>query len=156
MSKYIRVTKANRERDRGIIAKDAVCAAFENKNNRATSILTMDGFWYDVVETIEYVAEQLEQDKDIDNAPVASKKDYYRAHKTMSPFAGEEKIEGNDRHESDVVMEEEKLPIKPIVIKGKGYGKPYKKSRRRLSRGKNFSSGDGERHHEVTPQGEME
>lgn len=51
--KFIRVTKDNASHDRGFIAVDAICSAFENKETKNVSIMTMDGFWYDVVDDIE-------------------------------------------------------------------------------------------------------
>lgn len=52
-SKFIRVTKDNETKDRGFIAVDAICSVFENNGGKNVSIMTMDGFWYDVVDGIE-------------------------------------------------------------------------------------------------------
>lgn len=50
---FVRVTKSNKERDRGFIAVDAICAAFENQSRGIVEVMTMDGFVYDIVESIE-------------------------------------------------------------------------------------------------------
>ena len=55
MPRFIRVTKDNHMKDRGFIAVDAICAVFENQNNHNTEIMTMDGFWYEVVDGIDKV-----------------------------------------------------------------------------------------------------
>ena len=55
MPRFIRVTKDNRNKDRGFIAVDAICAVFENQDSHNTEIMTMDGFWYEVVDGVEKV-----------------------------------------------------------------------------------------------------
>ena len=55
MPRFIRVTKDNRNKDRGFIAVDAICAVFENQDSNNTEIMTMDGFWYEVVDGVEKV-----------------------------------------------------------------------------------------------------
>lgn len=55
MPRFVKVTKDNRNKDRGFIAVEAICAAFENKDNHNTEIMTIDGFWYEVVDGIEKV-----------------------------------------------------------------------------------------------------
>ena len=50
---FVRATKSNKERDRGFIAVDAICAAFENQSRGIVEVMTMDGFVYDVLDTIE-------------------------------------------------------------------------------------------------------
>lgn len=52
---FIKVTKDNAGKDRGFIAIDAICSAFENSKDGNVSIMTMDGFWYDVVDDIEKI-----------------------------------------------------------------------------------------------------
>ena len=59
MSRFIRVTKDNRNKDRGLIAVDAICAVFENQDSHNTEIMTMDGFWYEVVDDVEKVYDDL-------------------------------------------------------------------------------------------------
>ena len=59
MPRFIRVTKDNRNKDRGFIAVDAICAVFENQDSHNTEIMTMDGFWYEVVDVMEKVYEDV-------------------------------------------------------------------------------------------------
>ena len=51
--RFIKVRKDNQARDRGFIAVDAICSVFENKENHNVSIMTMDGFWYDVDDDVD-------------------------------------------------------------------------------------------------------
>ena len=60
MGKFIRVTKDNRSHDRGIISVDCICAAFENQEANHTEIMTIDGFWYEVVDGIEKVLDSIQ------------------------------------------------------------------------------------------------
>lgn len=53
MPRFVKVKKSNRNRDRGFIAVDMICAAFENQDAGHTEIMTLDGFWYEVTEGIE-------------------------------------------------------------------------------------------------------
>ena len=53
MSDFLRVTKDNPKRDRGFISIDAICAAFENQEAGHTDIMTMDGYWYEVLDDID-------------------------------------------------------------------------------------------------------
>ena len=55
MPRFIRVTKDNRNKDRGFIVVDAICAVFERQDAHNTEIMTIDGFWYEVVDGIEKV-----------------------------------------------------------------------------------------------------
>ena len=57
--RFIRLRKKNRNHDRGIIAVDAICAAFENQEEHKTEIATLDGFWYDVEDSIEEIYNKL-------------------------------------------------------------------------------------------------
>lgn len=50
---FIRLTKANVERDRLLVARDAICAVEDRQEEGAVRISTMDGMWYDVVDRIE-------------------------------------------------------------------------------------------------------
>lgn len=51
----LRLTKANRNRDRLLIATDAICAVEECTEQKHTRVMTMDGFWYEVVDGIEKI-----------------------------------------------------------------------------------------------------
>ena len=53
MPRFVKVKKSNRNRDRGFIAVDMICAAFENKDAGHTEIMTLDGFWYEVTDGID-------------------------------------------------------------------------------------------------------
>ena len=70
MSKFIRVTKDNRKKDRGFIAVDAICAVFENQEHHNTEIMTMDGFWYEVVDGVEKVYADVTGIKDVPKGAV--------------------------------------------------------------------------------------
>ena len=53
MPRFIKVIKDNKTKDRGFIAVDAICSVFEDKESHNVSIMTMDGFWYEVIDTVE-------------------------------------------------------------------------------------------------------
>lgn len=72
MPKFIKVRKSNRDKDRGFIATDMICAAFENRDAGHTEIMTLDGFWYEVTDGIEelysdVMGEKKEDKKDDDS-----------------------------------------------------------------------------------------
>lgn len=95
--RFIRVHKDNKTKDRGFIAVDAICSVFENKENHNVSIMTMDGFWYDVDEDVDKLYDLITgKEKEQGQVPILpqpqySKKDYFR-HKKMMPAMSE-----NDR-----------------------------------------------------------
>lgn len=60
---FISVRKAGQSSSRGLIAVDAICAVFENPQKRCTEIMTMDGFWYEVQETISDIHSQIRDKK---------------------------------------------------------------------------------------------
>lgn len=65
--KIVQVTKANSNRDRGFIAVDAICSAFENRESGKTDIMTMDGYWYEVLDDIEKLRDAVVGKKQSDN-----------------------------------------------------------------------------------------
>lgn len=93
--KFIRVRKDNKTRDRGFIAVDAICSVFENKETHNVSIMTMDGFWYDVVDDIEELY-TIVTDNSLTNSSGRksnnpARKDFYKHRKMLPPVTGEEK-----------------------------------------------------------------
>lgn len=57
----IRLTKANKRRDRLLVASDAICAVEECSEQRNTRVMTMDGFWYEVIDDIAKVEEAINE-----------------------------------------------------------------------------------------------
>lgn len=51
--KFVRLTKANKSKDRLLIAIDGICTVEECREEKCTKVYTMDGFWYSVVDPIE-------------------------------------------------------------------------------------------------------
>lgn len=52
-AKFVRLTKANKSKDRLLIAIDGICTVEECREEKCTKVYTMDGFWYSVVDSIE-------------------------------------------------------------------------------------------------------
>lgn len=100
LTRFIKVRKSNKSHDRGFIAVDAICSVFENKENHNVSIMTMDGFWYDVEDDVDTLYSLITSDnynkeykqRDI---TVGSKKDYYRKKKMLPAFIANEKTAVN-------------------------------------------------------------
>lgn len=97
--RFIKVFKDNKTRDRGFIAVDAICSVFENKENHNISIMTMDGFWYDVDDDIDELFDLVtgkdKKNEQSSNEPVNQKKEYFRRKKMMSPPVAIEKAQVN-------------------------------------------------------------
>lgn len=132
MAKFIRVTKDNRTKDRGFIAVDAICAAFENQENRNTEIMTIDGFWYEVVDGIEKVYSDVIGDAE---KPVKEENKSVKVMKRiMSPAVSEDNLRKN--HEA---TREEKRSSFVYPKKGYGFKRTIKGKSVRVD---NFSSGE--------------
>ena len=159
-NRFIRVTKDNRSQDRGMIAVDAICAAFENHESHTTEIMTIDGFWYEVVDSIEEVYKKLVQcetdvaidpigDKENDSVTVrvdsASKSDVVKRKKVLSPAVAEDKMPKN--HEC-----ERKTRRRDYAYPKKGYGQ--KRGDKMAPRKNDFPSGEGEEHYILNPRSE--
>lgn len=102
--RVVQVTKDNENRDRGFIAVDAICAAFENREQGNTQIMTMDGYWYDVLDDIEKVRNAMTGATEADaenqgeandpSAETADKpksriRDFYKKYRMPSPAISE-------------------------------------------------------------------
>lgn len=95
----LRLTKANRNRDRLLVATDAICAVEECSEQKSTRVMTMDGFWYEVVdgiEKIESVLNRFEEQPEVkrktqsddtnrERSQKPSKQAFVRKRKVMSP-----------------------------------------------------------------------
>ena len=131
MCKFIRVTKDNRNKDRGFIAVDAICAAFENQENRNTEIMTIDGFWYEVVDGIEKVYSDVIGDA---AKPVKEENKSVKGMKRiMSPAVSDDNMQKN--HETS--RAEKRFSY---VYPKKGYG--VKRTIKKTNSESNFSSGE--------------
>ena len=142
--KVVQVTKDNSSRDRGFIAVDAICSAFENRENGNVQIMTMDGYWYDVLDDIEKIRNAVvnqdvdvavkestdNQETELDTEPKSRIRDFYKKYKMPSPAisegGGQIPIDREENRES-VNPEDKKTFRKPYKRHGK-YGK-YGKSR---------------------------
>ena len=159
--KFIKVRKANKSRDRGFIAVDSICSVFEDKERHIVSIMTMDGFWYDVDDDVDALYALITGDdrkngyesKESSSSP---KKDYYRRKKMMLPLVAEEKAAVNhedisknmgDEHLAHKVDEED--IFRPVMRKGKSV-KPYSPKSRINS---DLSAGADEGHYNINPKG---
>lgn len=152
MPRFIRVTKDNHMKDRGFIAVDAICAVFENQNNHNTEIMTMDGFWYEVVDGVDKVYADVTGNCDkpktvagakrLPDAQIESPKDKFSFAKKR-------------RFSSPAVSEdaEPKSHEETRGTKRSGYAYPKngygvnRNSRGLISRHMNFPSGEGEGQH---------
>ena len=152
MPRFIRVTKDNHMKDRGFIAVDAICAVFENQNNHNTEIMTMDGFWYEVVDGIDKVYADVTGDGGKPRT-VAGAERIPKA--TMEGPTDKFSFAKKRRVSSPAVSEdsEPKSHEDTRVYKRSGYAYPkngYGVNRHRIgmsSRQINFPSGEGEGHH---------
>ena len=152
MPGFIRVTKDNRMKDRGFIAVDAICAVFENQNNHNTEIMTMDGFWYEVVDGVEKVFADVtgngDKPKEIADANPLPKES---AEQPKDKFSYSKKR----RFSSPAVSEEAEQRSQEETRESKRSGYAYPKNgygvnrhgRGRSSRHRDFPSGEGEGHH---------
>ena len=159
-SRFIRVRKANRSQDRGIIAVDAICAAFENQEAHKTEVMTIDGFWYEVVDSIEEVYAKLVQceydvallpktDKENEVVTMPSnshtKTEKTKRRKITTAAVAEDKTPKNHECERMTRSEEYAYPKK-------GYGQ--KRGDKVASGKKDLPSSEGEGHHESNPRSE--
>ena len=112
MPRFVKVTKSNKDRDRGFIAVDAICSVFENRAAKTVSIMTMDGFWYDVEDDIEklyglvsgeggmadktkphYVGGGMAAAEFATGGVVGYKKQYLRKKKMLAPVPGSSTVQ---------------------------------------------------------------
>lgn len=152
MPRFIRVTKDNHMKDRGFIAVDAICAVFENKNNHNTEIMTMDGFWYEVVDGIDKVYSDVTGDCDNPKTVADEKR---LTHATMDANNDKFSFSKQRRFSSPAVSEYAEQKSHEEARCTKRSGDAYQKkafvgkrnSRDVISRDMNFPSGEGEGHH---------
>lgn len=58
-TRFIRLTKANKDKDRLLVAIDSICSVEESVADKCTNVYTIDGFWYSVLDPIEKFDENL-------------------------------------------------------------------------------------------------
>ena len=137
--KVVQVTKDNANRDRGFIAVDAICSAFENRENGNVQIMTMDGYWYDVLDDIEKIRNAVvnadvdgalkedteKQNSEKDNENKSRIRDFYKKYKMPSPAISDGGgIPPMDREDNrEEVAPVERKPYKPVFKKHGKYGK---------------------------------
>ena len=140
---FIKVRKANKNRDRGIIAVDAICSAFEDKDSGKISIMTMDGYWYECDDDIEDLYSVITNGEGT-QPPSQSKFAFVKSKRMPAPAISEKGGESplsttkEQHHESDVVVH------RSWSKKSDWKRKPFFKQRRRTDIAKNLPSGDGE------------
>ena len=131
---FIKVTKANKTKDRGIIAVDAICAAFEDKDAGTTSIMTMDGFWYEVENDIEQVVQKI-----VGAKPIYIPAEPIIEPKTISPDSGV--VNGTNKFTKRDYYLKKRMPTPPMNDKGGESPiireKPHEKLKQGFSFGKN-------------------
>lgn len=158
---FIKVRKDNKTRDRGFIAVDAICSVFENKDSQNVSIMTMDGFWYDVDDDVDTLYALISGD----DAKISCKsqgllanpkKEYFRRKKMMQPAVANEKPVVNHeviRRNIDESRQTKEVGcediFKPVMRKGKSV-KPYSPKIRINS---DLSAGADEGQYEPKPIG---
>ena len=131
--RFIKVRKDNKTRDRGFIAVDAICAAFENCETGKTEIMTMDGFWYEVTEGIEELYDKASELQD-GNPNHSEKVDLIRTKRLSSPAVSEDGF----RKSHEEVRKTQKMSF---AYPKKGYGTKRKTVGGRKN---DLPSGDGE------------
>ena len=159
-SRFIRVRKANRSQDRGIIAVDAICAAFENQEAHKTEVMTIDGFWYEVVDSIEEVYAKLVK-CEYNVAPLP-KTDKVNEVVTMSSNSHTKTEKIKRRKITPAAVAEDKTPknhecermTRPgeYAYPKKGYGQ--KKGDKVSPNKKDLPSSEGEGHYDLNPRSE--
>ena len=128
---------------------DAICSAFENREQGNVQIMTMDGYWYDVLDDIEKirnavvnadvevaVKEETENQEPEVEAELKSRiRDFHKKYKMPSPAISEEggklpmdRIDRLPEPCGEVAYKVEKQPYKDPYKKHGKYGK-YGKSR---------------------------
>lgn len=151
--KFIKVKKANRSHDRGFIAVDAICSVFEDKERHVVSIMTMDGFWYEVEDDVEALFAIITgQDVQSSESQSSGKKEYYRRKKMLPPVVANEKAQVNHdivcRDRSGNSEIEEVDIFRPRERKGKRRNFDISRTE------KNLSAGADEGQYEPKPIGE--
>lgn len=116
----IRLTKANKSRDRLLIASDAICAVEECSDQKNTRVMTMDGFWYEVVDGIEKIEKLVlafekpqmmlaTGDTVVDVFPKSpqkpSKKAFVKKHKVLPPAVDKPQERDSDAVSGDSIEE---------------------------------------------------
>ena len=150
---FVKVTKANKNRDRGFIAVDAICAAFEDRENNVSQIMTMDGYWYDVIDDIEKLYGKIEHyneatitiDEEQDSQP--KKVDFFRKKRMVTPALSEKggmSPIGNSDEE-----EQQDLPSKKFQRR---YGRGRIKTVKGKYTSRNLPSSDGKGHYSLNPE----
>lgn len=147
--RFIRVTKDNAKQDRGIIAIDAICSVFENQEAKTVSIMTMDGFWYDVVDSLDSLYAKIFGTDEVQQSN--PKKDYFRRKKMMTPSTANERILPHNEYaktslsaskEASKDNQEEEFDVFRSTFKKPNGGK----TRVVLNGTKNLPSSEGEGH----------
>lgn len=151
---FIKVRKDNQSHDRGFIAVDAICSVFENKDAHNVSIMTMDGFWYDVDDDVEKLyCLIIGEDSENKTTPLSNtKKAYYRRKKMMPPLVANEKSQQNHEKFKATVEEKDIAPAQDEeydVFKGAMCGK--KANRQHLTE-KNLPASAGEGQYDLNPK----
>lgn len=152
-TRFLRVTKDNPQRDRGLIAIDAICSIVENRGSKNVSIMTMDGFWYDVVDDLDSICKKIFGDGNTKEMPKEGfKKEQFRKRKMMTPSVAEEKVPQN--HEEFVKTitprQEDEQPNDIFIAALKKHGRAKKGS---LSShiSSYLPSGEGKGHYDLNP-----
>lgn len=148
-TRFLRVTKDNAKSDRGLIAIDAICSIFENQESKNVSIMTMDGFWYDVVDSLDSLYEKMVGDG---HTKDDSRKDYFRWKKMMTPSTANERAQQNHEGFVETIQSERKDDgendvFRPVLRKPK---KTKRNQPDYISR--NLPSGEGEGHYDLNPK----
>ena len=161
MSKrFIKVIKDNRSQDRGFIAIDAICSVFENKEEQNVSIMTMDGFWYDVSDNVEELFAALEGAETPKKEQTSSngKVEYYRRKKMLAPDAAHQKAP--QKHEFEKPFTESRVNNEAEDIFKGHYKKTFGKKPKAITANngnlndisKDLPTGVGEGHYDLNPK----
>lgn len=150
---FLRVTKDNATRDRGLIAIDAICSIFENQEAKNVSIMTMDGFWYDVVDDLGSLYEKIVGDGCAKEVAVKeAKKDYFRKKRMMTPSTANERAQQNHEDFVTTIHNERKEECEDDVFRPAV--RTQKKTKRNLPNNisRSLPSGEGEGHYDMSPK----
>lgn len=151
--RFVKVKKANKNRDRGFIAVDAICSVFEDVEKHTTEIMTMDGMWYEVVDGVEHLFEDCEG---ISSNESKSDKMEFVKNRRMQSSALSEKSGQIQKEEEKIDDNSESKPFqrKRVYQHRKRFVKFVNKSAS-SEISKNFPSGDGEGLYRSNPKVEQ-
>ena len=151
---FIRVTKDNIKRDRGLIAVDAICSIFENQQSHNVSIMTIDGFWYDVIDDLDSLHAKISENVSTkERSRQETPKGCFRNKKMMIPSPS------NERHQQsheDFKALKEQTPKRNLLEKSVDIFKSFPQRKKHLKKHNttktNLPSGESKGCYDTNPK----